>query len=142
MKIMIQRVKKAHVRIQKTNEKISQIGPGICVLLGIHKNDTEDFIEKMAKKCLNLRLWPDGEKNYMKSLQEMDYEILVVSQFSLYSKLKGNRLDFHDAMKSNLAEDFYRKFIDYLKENYGFEKVKEGKFGHRMEVGITNDGPL
>ncbi|CAG7729349.1 unnamed protein product [Allacma fusca] len=141
MKAIVQRVTRASVSVN--GELISSIGKGLCVLVGICKSDTDRDIEYIVRKLLNLRLWSDGEgKRWMHSLSSQKLEILCVSQFTLYHVLKGNSPDFHQAMPSQDSKAFFDKFISQLKSAYSPELVKEGKFGHYMQVDIQGDGPV
>ena len=142
MKAVIQRVTKASVSVNGNIK--SSIGCGLCVLIGIHRNDTKKDAEYIVRKILNLRLFSDPETNqpWKKSVRDVDAEILSVSQFTLYSVLKGNKLDFHNAMASDLSWTFYEDFLRQLKSGYAEEKVKDGAFGEFMSVDIQNDGPV
>ena len=89
------------------------------VLVGITHSDTEIEIENLASKLLKLRLWHDkSDKPWASNVMENNYEILLVSQFTLYHKLKGTKPDFHDAMPGDKAQDLYNKFLEYLKQKY------------------------
>jgi len=141
MRAIIQRVTKASVTVNE--ELISSIGRGICVLVGISKDDTEKDIEYIVRKILNVRIWDDEKgKRWQYSASQQKLEILCVSQFTLYHVLKGNSPDFHNAMTASSSEDFFQKFITALKTAYTPELVKEGKFGHYMQVNLQNDGPV
>lgn len=94
------------------------------------------------RKILNLRLFENDGKRWNKSVQDEKLEILCVSQFTLYHRLKGNKPDFHLAMQGVAAEELYNKFLDTLKSEYESDKVKDGKFGAYMQVSIVNDGPV
>ncbi|CAI2726765.1 unnamed protein product [Schistosoma spindalis] len=123
---------------------ISQIGRGILVLIGLSRRDTESDMEYMVRKILNIRLFPslDGMRRWDKSVKDLNLEILCVSQFTLYSELKGNKLDFHYAMDPKLSKDIYSQLINQLKKNYNEDKVKDGIFGAMMDVSLINDGPV
>lgn len=95
-----------------------------------------------VRKILNLRLFEHEGKRWSKSVQDEQLEILCVSQFTLYHRLKGNKPDFHYAMQGVPAEELYNKFLDTLKSQYASDKIKDGKFGAYMQVHIVNDGPV
>ncbi|CAH8514401.1 unnamed protein product [Schistosoma margrebowiei] len=142
MRAVVQRVKQASVSVN--DSIISQIGRGILVLIGLSRRDTENDMEYMVRKILNIRLFPsqDGIKRWDKSVKDLNLEILCVSQFTLYSELKGNKLDFHYAMDPKLSKDIYSQLINQLKKNYNEDKVKDGIFGAMMDVSLINDGPV
>lgn len=139
MRALIQRVKKSSVTVG--NNKISQIGHGYVILLGIYKNDTDKDIDKLIGKILHLRIMDDGRGVMNKSILETNGEILVVSQFTLCADTKkGRRPSYINAMNPQEAEKLYMYFIQKLK-NEGIS-VKTGTFGALMEVEILNDGPV
>ncbi|XP_078412701.1 D-aminoacyl-tRNA deacylase 1 isoform X1 [Cetorhinus maximus] len=141
MKAIIQRVAKASVTVGE--EQISSIGRGICVLLGISVEDTQKDMEYMVRKILNLRLFEDENgKHWCKSVMDKQYEILLVSQFTLQCILKGNKPDFHLAMGAEQSETFYNGLLQHIRKAYKPELVKDGKFGAYMQVHIQNDGPV
>ncbi|XP_048391423.1 D-aminoacyl-tRNA deacylase 1 [Stegostoma tigrinum] len=141
MKAIIQRVAKASVTVGE--EQISSIGRGICVLLGISVEDTQKDMEYMVRKILNLRLFEDENgKHWCKSVMDKQYEVLVVSQFTLQCILKGNKPDFHLAMGTEQSETFYNGLLQHIRKAYKPELVKDGKFGAYMQVHIQNDGPV
>ncbi|CAI2380313.1 unnamed protein product [Moneuplotes crassus] len=148
MKIIIQRVHKASVSVD--GEPVSSIGKGLLVLLGITHDDTKADSLYLVQKLLNIRLWPDNKeidgikhsKPWMKSVMNMDYELLIVSQFTLYHKMKGNKPDFHNARDHEEAKEMYLEFIQLLKDGYGEDKVQMGAFGQYMNVELQNDGPV
>ncbi|KAH0546377.1 D-aminoacyl-tRNA deacylase 1 isoform X1 [Cotesia glomerata] len=141
MKALVQRVTKASVVVN--GEVISSIGNGLCVLIGIKTDDTIADAEYIAEKLLKLKVF-DGATGKRWALNVMDkkFEILCVSQFTLYHILKGNKLDFHRAMPTSAAETFYKNFLEELKRKYKPEFIKDGKFGAMMNVQIENDGPV
>lgn len=141
MKAVIQRVTKASVSVN--GKVISSIGSGLCVLIGIKTGDTVTDIDYIVKKILNTKIF-DGESGakWNTSVMEKQYEILCISQFTLYHTLKGNRLDFHRAMPAQQSEPFYNTFLQKLKQQYKPELIKDGKFGAMMEVSIENSGPV
>ncbi|CAD5226959.1 unnamed protein product [Bursaphelenchus xylophilus] len=146
MRFIIQRATRASVSVinESVSELISEIGKGICVLVGIAEGDTDVDIEYGVRKLMNLRLFdnPESGKRWDKSVKDLDLEILCVSQFTLHAVLKGNKLDFHRAMNPTEAPKFYEKFLNQLKSSYKIDKVKDGRFGAHMNVSIENDGPV
>ncbi|XP_013406551.1 D-aminoacyl-tRNA deacylase [Lingula anatina] len=141
MRAVIQRVMKASVSVD--GEIVSSIDRGLCVLLGISHNDTPKEFDYMVRKILNLRLFDDDQgKRWMKSVKDKNFEVLCVSQFTLYHVLKGNKPDFHNAMGGEAAEAFYQNFLKELGKAYDHGKIKDGKFGAYMQVHIQNDGPV
>ncbi|XP_029031940.2 D-aminoacyl-tRNA deacylase 1-like isoform X4 [Osmia lignaria lignaria] len=141
MKAVIQRVTKASVSVD--GEVISNIGNGLCVLIGIKRDDTMEDMKYIVKKVLNTKIFDgDNEKKWCASIVDKQYEILCISQFTLYHTLKGNRLDFHKAMSAQESEPFYNKFLAELGKSYKPELIKDGKFGAMMEVNIQNSGPV
>merc|ERR1711973_1020595 len=145
MKLIVQRVKSASVSVD--GETISSIGKGLCVLVGIHRDDTPAQRETLVRKLLNLRVFEDesggGEiKRWDKSVKDLGLDVLCVSQFTLYGEMKGNKPDFRKAMSGDVAKDFYDKFLAELKQDHHEDKIKNGQFGAFMQVHIQNDGPV
>lgn len=142
MKVVIQRVSSAGVQIKSENYQ-KEINKGYVVLLGIREDDIEEDAIYLADKCSNLRVFEDQNKKMNLSLKDIDGEVLVISQFTLYGDAQhGNRPSFILAAKPDTAIPLYEKFVSRLKNNLGTEKVKEGIFGAMMEVKIINDGPV
>ncbi|XP_063537545.1 D-aminoacyl-tRNA deacylase isoform X1 [Cydia strobilella] len=141
MKALIQRVMNAKVTVN--GEVVSNIEQGLCVLIGISKNDNLMDMEYIVRKILSARLFnDDSDKRWSKSVVDKDYEVLCVSQFTLYNTWKGNKPDFHNAMAGDESKKFYEQFIEVLKKSYKPEKIKDGVFGAYMQVSIENDGPV
>ena len=139
MRAVIQRVKEAEVKI--SGKTVGKIGKGLLVLLAVHVDDTEDKIEKMVTKIINLRIFGDQADKMNLSVKDMGGEILVVSQFTLYGDIsKGNRPSFIESAKPDKAVPYYEKFVEKIKTS-GL-KTATGKFGAMMEVSLTNDGPV
>ncbi len=139
MRVLLQRVKEAWVRV--ANQEIARIGKGYLLLVGIATDDTEEEARWLAKKVLQVRLFPDEQGKMNRSIQEVGGALLVVSQFTLYGMLhKGTRPTFHRAAPAQSAHHLYRIFVDALRT--GDVPVLEGKFGAYMEVGLINDGPV
>ena len=142
MRIVLQRVKSASVAVD--NSKISSIGPGCLALVGLHENDTEENLHECCKKLLAAKLWEnDNGGQWRHGVKQKNYEVLCVSQFTLYGTLsKKNQPDYKLAMKSVPAQELYNKFLALLKENYEEDKVFDGRFGAMMDVELINDGPV
>lgn len=142
MRALVQRVSEASVEISSANYSAS-IGKGMVILLGVRDGDTEDDMTFVADKCSSLRIFEDENQKMNLSLKDVNGEVLVISQFTLYGDArKGNRPNFTDAAKPELAETLYNKFIDRLRMNLGNDKVKSGIFAAMMLVKIFNDGPV
>lgn len=116
------------------------------VLVGIGREDTQEDAEYMARKIVNLRLLDaeDGSgKRWHASVKSAGLELLLVSQFTLFSVLKGNKPDFHNAMGGDEARAFFDSFCQMVRKELGSdERVKEGAFGEMMDVALVNDGPV
>lgn len=139
---LVQRVSEAGVYIAEENYR-AEIGKGMVVLLGIKTTDTEEDVIFTADKCSNLRIFEDEQGKMNISLKDVNGEMLIVSQFTLYGDArKGNRPNFTDAAKPDIAIPLYESFIKRIKQNIGEEKVKTGVFGAMMSVKIINDGPV
>ncbi|MES2847860.1 MAG: D-aminoacyl-tRNA deacylase [Bacteroidota bacterium] len=140
MKAVIQRVTKANVTI---NEKIkSSINQGLLVLVGIEDADTNEDIEWLSNKIVNLRIFDDGNKVPNISVKDTGGDILLVSQFTLQaSTKKGNRPSYLKASKANIAIPMYEKMIAQLENDLG-KKIFTGEFGADMKVELLNDGPV
>ena len=141
MKALIQRVLKSSVTV--SDEIVGSIQSGLCVLIGISKNDTDKDMEYLARKILNIKLFESDGQPWKKSVMEKDFEVLCISQFTLYARTsKGAKPDYHDAMPSAQSKEFYEKFLLLLKSMYKEDKIQDGKFGALMKVDIQNDGPV
>lgn len=139
MRAIIQKVREASVVVE--NEKVSEIGPGFMVLLGVKDTDDKNDLAYIKKKISNLRIFEDEDGKMNLSLKDVGGEILVVSQFTLYGDArKGNRPSFTESAKADKAKEYYEILIDELKEE-GFN-VKTGVFQTHMQVSLTNDGPV
>jgi D-tyrosyl-tRNA(Tyr) deacylase len=142
MRVIVQRVSEAGVYIpdQKYQQEIDK---GIVILLGIKQDDSENDLIFLADKCSNLRIFEDDNSKMNLSLMDVDGEVLIISQFTLYGDAqKGNRPSFIQAARPEIAISLYAKFIDRMKNNLGGNKVKSGIFGAMMQVKIINDGPV
>jgi D-aminoacyl-tRNA deacylase len=142
MRVIIQRVKSTQVKV---NDRIvGKIDRGLNLLVGIASTDTAAELEWMARKCLELRLFPDPASDtgrWDKSVQEISGELLVISQFTLYGDCrKGRRPSFDRSAPPEAAEKLYDIFVEKLRQS-GL-KVETGLFGAMMHVSIENDGPV
>ena len=142
MRALVQRVSEAGVYIIKENYK-AEIGKGIVILLGIKSDDEENDLLFVADKCSNLRIFEDENEKMNLSLKDVNGEVLIISQFTLYADAqKGNRPSFINAARPEIAIPIYEKFICRMKLNLGEAKIKTGIFGAMMQVKIINDGPV
>lgn len=140
MRICLQRVTHASVVVEGVN--IGAIDRGYLLLVGVGKDDTQDTINKLAKKVANLRLFPNEQGKFDKSLLDIQGDALVVSQFTLYGDArKGNRPSFIDAAPPDLAEPMCDAFVDAIRRQ-GVQRVATGRFGADMKVALCNDGPV
>ena len=140
MKVVIQRVKKASVIINK--ETKGKINKGYLILLGIENTDTFQDIDWLCGKISRIRLFPDDNGLMNKSISEVQGNILLISQFTLYaSTKKGNRPSFTRAAKPEVAIPLYEQFIATLERELG-QAVQVGEFGADMKVALINDGPV
>ena len=140
MKLVIQRVKNAKVEVE--NKVVGKIDKGFMVLLGVKKGDTTKEADYLARKLCNLRVFEDENEKMNLSLKDVNGELLIVSQFTLYGDAKeGNRPSFIEAELPEKANELYEYFMEKCKEN-GIEKVEHGVFGAHMDVSLTNDGPV
>ena len=140
MKVVIQRVKKASVTIN--NNKVANIDDGLLVLLGVVSEDTQDDINWLTKKIVNLRIFNDDEGVMNTSIKDTKGDIIVVSQFTLHaSTKKGNRPSYIKAAKPDIAIPLYESFVKQLELDLG-KSVQTGVFGADMKVELLNDGPV
>lgn len=140
MKVVIQRVSKANVIIDKDVK--SEIGMGLMILLGIEDADNDEDIEWLCNKITNLRIFDDDEGIMNLSLKDINGDAIIVSQFTLYAKTKkGNRPSYIRAAKADVAVPLYERFVKKF-ENILGKKVGTGEFGAEMELSLTNAGPV
>ena len=139
MKIILQKVKKASVSVD--NKIVGSIDKGYCLLVGVHKESTEEDVKYLAKKIAQARLFEDENDKINLSLKDVGGSILSVSQFTLYADTKkGNRPSFTSAAGAEKANELYEKFNEFLREEG--VTVETGIFQTMMEVNIVNDGPV
>ena len=140
MKAVIQRVSQASVTIN--DEKVADIGLGLLILVGIEDADTTEDIDWLTSKISQLRIFNDENEVMNKSVQDVNGDIIVVSQFTLHaSTKKGNRPSYLKASKPDIAIPLYENFVKRLEIELG-KKVQTGVFGADMKVALVNDGPV
>lgn len=139
MKLVIQRVRQASVTVD--GEIIGAIKRGYLVLLGVGHEDTKETVDRLVKKMIALRINEDENGKTNLALKDVDGELLVVSQFTLYADCShGNRPGFTLAAKQDLANELYEYFVAKCKEQVSV--VEHGSFGADMQVSLVNDGPF
>ncbi len=140
MRIVIQRVTEASVKVE--GEITGQIGLGLLVLVGIEEIDTQQDIDWLSGKLVNLRIFEDENGVMNKSLLDVKGEVLIVSQFTLHaSTKKGNRPSYVRAAKPDFSVPMYEAFVQKVENDLG-KKVQTGRFGADMKVALLNDGPV
>ncbi len=139
MRAVVQRVSRAEVSVDGAT--VGRIGKGYLLLLGVGQNDTEAKAQKLWNKIFKMRIFEDGSGKTNLSLADVDGEVLIVSQFTLYANCKrGNRPSFTDAGTPDEAERLYEHFAELASAD--IPNVQTGRFGAMMEVSLTNDGPF
>ena len=140
MKLVVQRVKNANVVVN--NKTIGEIEQGFMVLLVVAPTDTKEIADFLVQKLIKLRVFEDENQKMNLSLQDVNGELLIVSQFTLYADCNhGNRPSFIGAAEPNLANELYEYFIEQCKKQ-NIKKVATGEFGADMQVSLQNDGPV
>ena len=140
MRVVLQRVSKASVTIK--SEVIAAIGKGLLILVGIEDDDTQEDIDWLAAKIIQLRIFDDENGVMNLSVKDIVGEMLIVSQFTLHaSTKKGNRPSYIRASKPDFAISVYEKFIQKTEALLG-KKAGTGRFGAMMDVALVNDGPV
>ena len=139
MKAVIQRVRSASVEVD--GETVGSCGHGLLVLLGVAPEDTEEDMERMVQKMVKMRIFTDENGKMNRSVQDIDGEMLVVSQFTLFANYKhGNRPDYLGAAAPDVANAMYEKFL--ARAATLVRHVGHGVFGAHMQVSLVNDGPV
>lgn len=139
MRLVIQRV--LHAEVQVDGNTIGKIGKGLLVFVGAGQDDTKEIADKYLRKLLGLRIFEDENGKTNLSLKDIDGELLIVSQFTLYANCKkGNRPSFIEAGEPHMAEALYEYMIDEAKKSVPV--VEHGEFGADMKVSLLNDGPF
>ena len=141
MRTVIQRVSEASVKVPAEGYE-ARIGKGLMVLAAFIDEDTREDLQWTARKIAAMRIFDDADGVMNLSVRDVDGEVLVVSQFTLYaSTVKGNRPSYNKAAKPDVAIPLYEDFLRILEEELG-KSVKKGIFGADMKVGLVNDGPV
>lgn len=139
MRAVVQKVKNASVTVD--GEIVGKIGKGLLVLLGVSNDDSEKDANYLVEKTLNLRIFEDSDEKMNLSLLDINGEILVVSQFTLYGDARnGRRPSFIEAARPEKANQLYEYFVSEIKKK--LLQVETGKFQAMMEVSLVNDGPV
>lgn len=139
MKLILQRVSKAQVTVDE--KVIGKIDEGFMVLIGITHTDTKETADFLVKKMCNLRVFQDENEKMNLSIKDIDGELLIVSQFTLYADCqKGNRPSFVNSAKPEMANELYEYFVEKCRSEV--KKVNTGEFGAHMKVDLTNNGPV
>ena len=139
MRLVIQRV--LHAEVQVDGNTIGKIGKGLLVFVGAGQDDTKEIADKYLRKLLGLRIFEDENRKTKLSQKEVDGELLIVSQFTLYANCKkGNRPSFIEAGEPHMAEALYEYMIEEAKKSVPV--VEHGEFGADMKVSLLNDGPF
>ena len=139
MRALVQRVKRASVDID--GETVGSIEKGLLIFLGVGQEDGEDQVRKLWEKIRKMRIFEDASGKTNLALADVEGQVLVVSQFTLYANCKkGNRPSFTEAGVPNEAERLYEKFVESARSDIGV--VETGRFGAMMDVSLVNDGPF
>lgn len=140
MRVLVQRVSKSSVTINK--QAVASIGRGMLVLVGFEEADTKDDVDWMAAKLAKLRIYDDLEGVMNLSIQDINGEVIIVSQFTLHAQTKkGNRPSYIKAARPEQAIPLYKEFIAAMEKELG-KPVQTGEFGAEMMVELINDGPV
>lgn len=140
MKVVLQRVSEASVSVDK--KEIGAINKGLMLLVGVHEDDTEEQMEWLAEKILKLRVFDDADGKMNLSVQDVEGEILVVPQFTLYGDYEqGNRPSYIEAAGPDKADQLYEDMVSYFKQHSDLN-IETGQFGAYMDVALHNDGPV
>jgi len=140
MKVVLQRVN--HSSVVVDGETVGQIGKGYMLLVGFGKGDDSSKLRPMAEKIINLRLFPEGDKKLHLTLTDIQGEVLLVPQFTLFADTsKGRRPEFFGALEPDKATLLFDQFTAIWK-GLGVAKVETGRFGAYMKVALENDGPV
>ena len=140
MKLVVQRVNNSNVVVE--GKTIGEINKGFMVLVGVAPTDTKEIADYLVQKLLNLRVFEDENGKMNLSIKDIDGELLLISQFTLYADCNhGNRPSFTGAAKPDMANELYEYFIEQCKKEK-VKKVATGEFGAYMKVSLENDGPV
>ena len=139
MRLLVQRVSSAKVDVD--SKTVGKINKGFLVLIGVTHTDTREIADYLVKKLCNLRVFKDENSKMNLSIKDVDGELLIVSQFTLYADCQhGNRPSFVNSAKPDMANELYKYFVEKCKREV--EKVETGIFGADMKVSLLNDGPV
>lgn len=139
MKAVIQRVNEANVKVK--DKIVGKINKGLVILLGVGKDDNDEAAEYLANKIISLRIFEDSMGKMNNSIEDINGELLIVSQFTIYGDCrKGRRPSFDQAAKQEQAYNLYNYFVNYCKKSE--LKVETGIFQEKMTVSLVNDGPV
>lgn len=140
MRVVLQRVKRASVEVE--SKRIGEIASGLLILVGCENADTQEDIDWISKKIVNLRIFDDENGVMNKSIKDVGGSILVVSQFTLWASYKkGNRPSYLRAGSHEIVVPLYNQFCTTLSQELG-KTVQTGEFGAEMQVSLINDGPV
>jgi D-tyrosyl-tRNA(Tyr) deacylase len=140
MRVVIQRVQKAKVTVDQ--KIVGQIDNGFLILLGVGHHDSEDDMDYLVRKIANLRIFEDEEQKMNRSLLDIQFDCMVVSQFTLFADCKkGNRPSFIEAALPQKANEMYLRFVKKMEEALG-KSIPTGIFGASMQIELINDGPV
>ena len=139
MKLLVQRVSSAKVDVD--SKTVGKINKGFLVLIGVTHTDTKEIADYLVKKLCNLRVFKDENSKMNLSIKDVDGELLIVSQFTLYADCQhGNRPSFVNSAKPDMANELYEYFVERCRKE--FKNVETGIFGADMKVSLLNDGPV
>ena len=140
MKVVIQRV--SHAQVSVDNEIVGKIEKGLLILLGIGHNDSDEDIDYLVRKIIHLRIFNDTDSKMNLSIKNIDGDVLIISQFTLFADTKkGNRPSYIQAAQPILAKNLYEKFLHHFEKEFD-KKIQAGTFGADMKVELLNDGPV
>jgi D-tyrosyl-tRNA(Tyr) deacylase len=140
MKAVIQRV--SHAQVSVDNEIVGKIERGLLILLGIGHNDSDEDIEYLVRKIIHLRIFNDTDSKMNLSIKDIDGDVLIISQFTLFADTKkGNRPSYIQAAQPVIAKNLYEKFLHHFEKEFD-KKIQAGIFGADMKVELLNDGPV
>ncbi len=143
MRVVLQRVSRAELSVDEAKKAF--IGSGALLLVGVEERDIGVDYKKLVEKILSLRIFPaiDGSSSFDRSIREVQGELLIVSQFTLFADIrKGRRPSFNRALSPDVAKKEFERVVKQFKESYEADKVFQGVFGAYMEVTLCNDGPV
>ncbi len=139
MKLLVQRVSSAKVDVD--SKTVGKINKGFLVLIGVTHTDTKEIADYLVKKLCNLRVFKDENSKMNLSIKDVDGELLIVSQFTLYADCQhGNRPSFVNSAKPDMANELYEYFVERCRKEV--KNVETGIFGADMKVSLLNDGPV